>query len=1090
MKSKTLLSLLAATGAFLNAEMTSAQTLPPSVRTPQADRTLGTKVSGNGNNFNITGGLNRGQTLFHSFKDFSIPTGGAANFNNPAGTRDIITRVTGSLFSDVNGTLNSNGANFLLINPNGVVFGPNARLNVGKAFAASTANGVELFDGKGQQYTFGTKPGGDAPLLKINPNVFLNISRLNMGGNVPKNPGIVNYGKLQTNNDSQYIGLIGGNVTLDGKYGEGKIVAPGGRVDLGGLNTAGSISTNGQGLVFGGNGLTRGDVLLTNDGLVTVRANSLLGTVSPFFSDRAVTGSNININANNLNVLNSGAKSATGLAAIDAGLAKDSVIKTAPAGDININATGQINLDNADIKNTLRANAEGKIGDININANSLNLINQSILSTSTAGKGNAGNINITTNGDISISGSTPQSTKIFNPNSDSSTISSVTSGQGDAGRITIDTQNTGKLSLSNNADISIATAQNAVGNGNDISILAKSVDLSNKANISSDNLGGKGDAGNINIKTIGDISISGSTPQSTVPIKIDSNLSYLSSDTIGQGNAGKITLDTQDRGDLLLSNNADISSRISPEAVGNAKGISIFARSIDLRNQSSITSANLGGKGDAGNIDIKTIGDISISGSTPQSAEPTMQNLLKSSIKSNTGGKGNAGKITIDTQDRGKILLSNRATITNGINLKGIGNSRGISISAQEIALRNNSSIVSSNLGGKGDAGNIDIKTTGDVSLFGETTPSILKPGVRRITNLSFISSQTRGIGNTGKITIDTQNRGNILLDRSSISNQIGPNTVGNSSGIIISAREVYLRTGSLITSSNLGGTGDAGNININTTGLLELTNNGKLGISSNNLGRGKTGDISLTSDRISLNLSNISSESTGGAGGNIQLTVLDKLLLRKTSGIFTDSASSGQNGNGGNITINSPLIIALPGNNDIAANAVAGNGGKVNITSQGLFGIKYRPKGQESNFTNNDITASSRFGQSGTVNINTPGTDPGKDSTQLPNVPTDASNQIAQTCGASRENKFVVAGRGGIPANANDPLTSDVVWQDARGTNSQPTAGITTTDPTKLAPPATGLIFDGKGKATLIAAGTQGQPTGTSVVCTNAVKK
>jgi large exoprotein involved in heme utilization and adhesion len=749
------------------------------------------------------------------------------------------------------------------------------------------------------------------------------------------------------------------------------------------LNSAGSISTNGQGLVFGGNGLTRGDVLLTNDGLVTVRANSFLGTVSPFFSDRAFAGSNININANNLNILNSGSKSATGLAAIDAGLAKDSVIKTAPAGDININATGQVNLDNSDIKNTLRPGAEGKIGDVNINANSLNLINQSILSTSTAGKGNAGNINITTNGDISISGSTPQSTKIFNPNSDSSTISSVTSGQGDAGKITIDTQNTGKLSLSNNADISIATAQNAVGNGNDISILAKSVDLSNKANISSD---------------------------------------------------------------------------------------------------------NLGGKGDAGNIEIKTIGDISISGSTPQSAEPTMQNLLKSSIKSNTGGKGNAGKITIDTQDRGKLLLSNRASITNVINLKGIGNTRGISISAQEIALRNNSSIVSSNLGGKGDAGNIDIKTTGDVSLFDETTPSILKPGVRN-TNRSFISSETRGIGNTGKITVDTQNRGNILLDRSSISNQIGPNTVGNSSGIIISAREVYLRTGSLITSSNLGGTGDAGNININTTGLLELTNNGKLGISSNNLGQGKSGNISLTSDRISLNLSNISSESTGGAGGNIQLTVLDKLLLRKTSGIFTDSASSGQNGNGGNITIDSPLIIALPGNNDVAANAFAGNGGKVNITSQGLFGIKYRPKGQESNFTN-DITSSSTFGQSGVVNISTPGTDPGKDSTQLPNVPTDASNQIAQACGASRENKFTVAGRGGLPPNANDPLTSDVVWQDARGTNSQPTASITTTDPTKLAPPATGLIFDGKGKATLIAAATEGQPTQTSVVCTKAVQK
>ena len=453
MKPTTLFSLLAATGAVLTTEMASAQSLPPSVRTPEADNTLGTQVSGNGNNFNITGGLNRGQTLFHSFKDFSIPTGGAANFNNPAGTRDIISRVTGNLFSDINGTLNSNGANFLLINPNGVVFGPNARLNVGKAFAASTASGVDLIDGQGRQITFGTNPNGDAPLLTINPNVFFNVSRLNMGANVPNNPGVVNYGTLQTSNDSQYLGLIGGNVTLDGKYGGGKIFAPGGRIDLGGLNSAGTISTDLQGLVLGGNGLVRGDVLLTDGALVTARANGTLGTVNPFFSNVPVAGSNININANNLNVLNSGAKLNTGFAAIDNGLAENSGVKTNPGGDININATGLVNLDNADIKNTLRPGAEGKIGDVKINANSLSLINGSLISSVTAGKGNAGDVNVTTTGDISISGATPQSTKPVTKDSDNSSITSTTDGQGNAGKITIDTQNIGKLSLSNNADI-------------------------------------------------------------------------------------------------------------------------------------------------------------------------------------------------------------------------------------------------------------------------------------------------------------------------------------------------------------------------------------------------------------------------------------------------------------------------------------------------------------------------------------------------------------------------------------------------------------------------------------------------------------
>ena len=157
--------------------------------------------------------------------------------------------------------------------------------------------------------------------------------------------------------------------------------------------------------------------------------------------------------------------------------------------------------------------------------------------------------------------------------------------------------------------------------------------------------------------------------------------------------------------------------------------------------------------------------------------------------------------------------------------------------------------------------------------------------------------------------------------------------------------------------------------------------------------------------------------------------------------------------------------------------------GGNVQIASQGgLFGIQFRPTGSE--FTN-DITASSTFGQSGAVNIDTPGTDPGRDSTELPNATTDASNQISQVCSASnRQNKLTVTGRGGLPPNANDPLTSDVVWQDARAASPQPVASSATTNPAKLIPPAVGWVFDGKGKVTLVAASSQGQPTGTRVIC------
>ena len=1121
MKTKFFLSLLTLTSVIaVSIQSVQSQTYQPTNRAPVADNTLGTQVSGDGNNFNITGGVTKGQTLLQSFTDFSVPTNGSANFANPVGNRDIITRVTGNLFSDINGTVNSNGANFFLINPNGIVFGTNARLNVGKAFVGSTANSIDLVDAGGRTITFGTNPNGDAPLLSVAPNVLFDVSRLNLGGG---NGAISNFGTLQTTNNAQYIGLIGGNVTLDGSLGGGKIVAPGGRIDIGGLNSLGTISVDNNGLVFSGNGLRRSDVSLINGGGATIRATDL-SPVNTFFNN-GTSSSSINISANNIDFLNS----TTQLGSIDAGLEANLGSQIIPTGDIKLDATGKVNLDNVAIRNTLRAGTQAKIGNIKIRAGDLN-INNSIISSATNGIGNAGNIDITASGGINITNdSTISSDNIkargqagdinikavgdinisgYDASSINRTISQInsnTDGLGDAGKITIDTQ--GKLSVSNRGFIDSSIASTGVGNSRGIKITARELSLLNGSYISAlteqtERVDGKGNSGDINIKTTGDIKIAGDASA------INPASSQIVSSTAGQGDAGKITIDTQ--GKLSLSDRGVISSSIAPTGVGNSNGIRITAQELSLANNSAISTDTFStDRGNAGDINIKTTGDIQISGSD------SSINLILSQISSATDGLGDAGKITIDTQ--GKLSLNNRGTILSAIGDNGVGNSNGINITARELSLANNSFISTiasqtDRVDGKGNAGDINIKTTGGIQISGSDSLSV-NPSSSQIT------SSNNGQGSAGKITIDTQGKLS-LNNRGTITSTIDDNGVGNGKGINITARELELTNNSNISSviaqtAEVAGTGRAGDVNLNVQNLILANNSsiltnsfntGQAGdvnlnvqdlIQANNsfivtssFGTGQAGNISITSDRLILNRGNVASFANTVTGGNITISISDKLLMQNNSFITSLSGSSDKNGNGGNITISSPLIIALPGNNDINANAFQGSGGNVQIDSQGgLFGIQYRPKGQESPLTN-DITSSSEFGQNGTVNISTPGTDPGRDSTELPNVTTDASNQISQVCSANnRQNKLTVTGRGGLPPNANDPLTSDVVWQDARAASSQPAVSSTTTNPAILSPPAVGMVFDGKGKVTLVAAVTPGQPTGTRVVCPQGVK-
>ncbi|MEL6930957.1 MAG: filamentous hemagglutinin N-terminal domain-containing protein, partial [Cyanobacteria bacterium J06600_6] len=101
----------------------------------------------NGNIFKIEEGTIRGNNLFHSFSQFSIPLELEASFQNGINIKNIFTRITSNSASNINGLISANGsANLFLINPNGIIFGENAQLNIGGSFLATTANAIEFND--------------------------------------------------------------------------------------------------------------------------------------------------------------------------------------------------------------------------------------------------------------------------------------------------------------------------------------------------------------------------------------------------------------------------------------------------------------------------------------------------------------------------------------------------------------------------------------------------------------------------------------------------------------------------------------------------------------------------------------------------------------------------------------------------------------------------------------------------------------------------------------------------------------------------------------------------------------------------------
>lgn len=439
---------------------------------------LNTTVTKSGSIYDITGGTRpgNGSNLFHSFGEFGVPTSTIANFLNETAlpTTNILSRVTGDNPSNIFGTIQTTGfgnANLFLMNPAGIVFGPNASLNVGGSVSFTTAEYLRLTDGARFNAIAGPQ---DAAISSAPVAAF---------GFLGSNPASITVqgGQLAVS-EGQGLSLVGGNIEItagrleNGTSVPSRITAAGGHINVVSVVGAGEQSLGG----------------------------TPAGLAGTSFDPANVAGQG-------------------GTIQLTSGAALETSSSTGRAGPILIRG-GQLVMENAALVANTSSNTTDAIpsstaqGDISVRAEHVSLSNGSTLSASTSGAGNAGNITIEARtlasnmgGDgLPLSGAAPV------------TIASNSTGQGAAGTIFVrgpGGQAAEILALSNTkivasaSDATIPTPNSTGGElverahrpdftpkrlSADIEITAEKVALVNGTVIQADTTGGA-DAGSITL---------------------------------------------------------------------------------------------------------------------------------------------------------------------------------------------------------------------------------------------------------------------------------------------------------------------------------------------------------------------------------------------------------------------------------------------------------------------------------------------------------------------------------------------------------------------------------------------------------------
>ncbi len=716
----------------------SAQIIP--------DNTLpqNSAITPDGETIEITGGTVEGNNLFHSFEQFSVLTDQTAFFNNATTIDNIIGRVTGSSISQIDGLIRANNtANLFLLNPNGIIFGENAALNIGGSFISSTADSIQFADGT----EFSAVSPDATPLLTVSIPAGLQYGQENGDITVTGsgNNLFIDFDTFTVDRSDRPVGLgvqpektlalVGGNVFIEG----GNLTAPQGNIELGsvagegtvqltpddlgwklgydsisdfqeiGLSQAASLDASGN---SGGTANVKGSFVSLTDGSAILTDTQGDGT-----------GGSLTIEADETEIYGVAENGFTSslFANVDLGATGDGGDVLIDTGYFYVGDGAQVNVNTFGL---------GNAGTLTVQAEEIEILGGSVDGDFPSGLFAQADIGQTgKGGDINIEAD-------YLLVADGAQINVNTFGDGDAGNLSVKANEIELIGGSADFGSSgLFASSEDLGNGGNLTIESDYLLVADGARAIASTFG-DGNAGDLTVKA-NEIELIGTSPGGT------SSGLFSAAEAGSGGMGGNLSIETEQ---LLVSEGAQIA--VSTAGFGDGGILNIEASNVELTGLSESTSSGLFsnaiiGSGNGGDINLSS-DRLSVADGATISASNFASN--NPDIPPGTGAAGNIN-INVNSLELNSTVAEEFSTITAAAFAQAGGD---ITLNVNSNLSLSNGSQITAETRGDGDGGSINISAN-QFNINSQGQVSVNSTGLGQAGNIAIASGSLSL--NNGKIT-------------------------------------------------------------------------------------------------------------------------------------------------------------------------------------------------------------------------------------------------------------------------------------------------------------------------------------------------